>query len=143
MAVTAMPLRRILQVPAVARTACSAAVVVATTRVTAARRIATSTRPATVSSTSGSASCSPSDKKIPQKIKKDFSPQARRRPSPKNRRYGKPPTKKGAVCVPAKIKTDDRLIKETDANKDYHVPLDADRRADGRTEPFLERTPGD
>ena len=69
MAVTAVPLRRILQVPAVARTACSAAVVVAAARGTAARRFASSARPTAVTTASGSASCSPNYKKIPQKKK--------------------------------------------------------------------------
>ena len=33
--------------------------------------------------------------------------------------------KKGAVIVPAKS-INERLIKETDANKDYHVAVDTD-----------------
>ena len=55
------------------RTACSAAVVGAATRGTAARRIGATTRPTTVTATTGSASWSPSYKKIPQKTNKGCS----------------------------------------------------------------------
>ena len=52
------------------RTACCAAVVGSTTRGAAARRIAATTRPTTITTALGSASSSPSYKKIPQKTNK-------------------------------------------------------------------------